>query len=312
MKHKISVIIPVYNVETYLPRCLDSVINQSYKDLEIILVNDGSQDNSGQICDSYAVKDQRIVVIHKENEGSSCARNVGLDSAKGDFIAFVDSDDYIHHAMFDVMLTHLLEHQLDIVEIRPNYKGSEVPHLDDFEIQDHVVALQRIIEQTTFNVWCRLYRKTLIEDLRFIPKIIHQDVFFTIDVLNRIDKIGFLNLPLYYYNSDNESIIRSTYSLRKITAGIRATEYLTQNLAQHSALKNTLKNYVTYYYTDHYFSLSRHTEIDGDKAFRKKLRKAIMDSFTFKTMNLRSLMVILFPSKVMELVSTSYNKLTSR
>ncbi|HJA50079.1 MAG TPA: glycosyltransferase, partial [Candidatus Fusicatenibacter intestinipullorum] len=95
-KVKISVIIPVYNVEKYLKRCLDSVINQTYKNLEIILIDDGSTDNSGKICDEYAQKDERIIVIHKENGGVSSARNKGLDICIGDYISFIDSDDWIN------------------------------------------------------------------------------------------------------------------------------------------------------------------------------------------------------------------------
>ena len=95
MENKISVIVPVYTVESYLHRCVDSIINQTYRNLEIILVDDGSLDNSGKICDACATKDNRIIVIHKKNEGSSCARNAGLDIATGDYISFIDSDDYI-------------------------------------------------------------------------------------------------------------------------------------------------------------------------------------------------------------------------
>ena len=93
---KVSVIIPVYNVEQYLNRCIDSVLNQTYKDFEIILVDDGSTDKSGEICDVYAEKDSRITVIHKENGGLSDARNFGIDAARGDFLTFLDSDDYFH------------------------------------------------------------------------------------------------------------------------------------------------------------------------------------------------------------------------
>ena len=100
---KISVIVPVYNVEKFIKRCLDSIINQTMRDLEIILVNDGSTDNSGKICDEYAQLDNRITVIHKENGGLSSARNTGLDVATGEWIAFVDSDDYIEKNMYEVL-----------------------------------------------------------------------------------------------------------------------------------------------------------------------------------------------------------------
>ncbi|WP_299122883.1 glycosyltransferase [uncultured Winogradskyella sp.] len=312
MENKISVIIPVYKVESYLHRCVDSIINQTYRNLEIILVDDGSPDNSGKICDGYAAKDDRVVVIHKKNEGSSNARNAGLDIATGDFISFVDSDDYINELMLERMLNKLLEFNLDVVEIIPKSINNTSVSDDNFEIQDKVSAIKRVIQNTAFSVWCRLYRRSLVNDLRFIPKIIHQDVFYTIDVLNRIDQIGFLNSKLYNYNTDNESIIRSKYTLEKITIGIRATEYIKDNIPKHAELQKAINNYINYYYTDHYFLLSRNTAIDPKKVFRKKLRKAVRDSISFKNCNLRPVMVVVLPYKVMEYISSGYKAITSR
>ena len=111
----ISVIVPVYNVENYLPRCLDSIINQTYTNLEILLVDDGATDNSGKLCDEYAQKDNRIRVFHKENGGVSSARNMGLDNATGEYIAFVDSDDYIDKCMYEIMLNSSVQNNADIV-----------------------------------------------------------------------------------------------------------------------------------------------------------------------------------------------------
>ena len=114
MDEKISVIVPVYNVEQYLERCVDSIINQTYKNLEIILVNDGSTDNSGQLCDKLAKKDNRIRVIHKENGGLSDARNVGIDEAKSDLIGFIDSDDYIDEDMYELLINNMKNANADL------------------------------------------------------------------------------------------------------------------------------------------------------------------------------------------------------
>ena len=111
MNELISVIVPVYNVEEYLPKCIESIINQTYKNLEIILVDDGSTDNSGRICDEYAKKDDRIIVFHKENGGLSDARNCGIDAATGDWVQFVDSDDYIHQTMVEKMYSSCKRNQ---------------------------------------------------------------------------------------------------------------------------------------------------------------------------------------------------------
>ena len=312
MENKISVIVPVYKVESYLHRCVDSILNQTHRELEVILVDDGSPDNSGKICDEYAAKDHRVKVIHKKNEGSSCARNAGLDIATGDYISFVDSDDYINESMLESMLNNLLEHNLDVVEIMPKSINNTSSSDGNFKIEDKVSAFKRVIQNTTFSVWCRLYKASVINDLRFIPKIIHQDVFYTIDVLNRIDQLGYLNSKLYNYNTDSESIIRSKYSPHKIEIGIRATEYIVNNVPKNKEIQSIVNNYVTYYYTDHYFLLSRNAQIDPDFSYRKKLRRAVKSSINLKNFNLRSIMVVILPYKIMEYVSSSYKALTSR
>jgi len=312
MTDKISVIVPVYKVESYLHRCIESIIHQTHKNLEIILVNDGSPDNSGSICDEYASKDERIIVIHKKNEGSSCARNAGLDVATGNYISFVDSDDYINVSMLQTMLENLLKFDLDVIEIPPKFSYKEKNFDDKLTIEDPVSASKRVIEDVTFAVWRRLYKKSIVEGMRFIPGIIHQDVFYTMDLLKKITRYGFLNSELYYYNSDGESIIRSSYSLHKITIAIRATEYIVDNVIDHPDLETPLKNYITSYYTDHYFLLSRNTEFDRDRIFRKKIKKKIIESLSYKNLNLRSLLVVMLPTKIMEFVSSSYKAVSSK
>lgn len=312
MENKISVIVPVFKVESYLSRCIESILNQTYKNLEVILVNDGSPDDSGKICDAYATMDDRVKVIHKDNEGSSCARNAGLDIATGDFISFVDSDDHINESMLELMLNYLLRFDLEVVEIKAKSKKT-LPNSDNtFEIQAKIDAFKRIIQNTSFSVWCRIYKKTLIHDLRFIPKIIHQDVFFTVDVLNRIDRIGYLNSSLYNYNTDSESIIRSNYSIEKIKIGIRATEYIINNSPNDEELMQVVNDYVNFYYTDHYFLLSRNTNIDPKKLFRKKLRTSIKKSLNFRNYRLRSIMVVVLPYKIVEYISKGYKAIILR
>ena len=112
----LSVIIPVYKVEKYLRRCLDSIVNQTYKNLEIILVDDGSPDNSGKICDEYAQNDKRIKVIHQKNKGQGAARNTGIIAANGELITFVDSDDWIENNTYEIMVSKLLQYELDIIK----------------------------------------------------------------------------------------------------------------------------------------------------------------------------------------------------
>lgn len=308
----ISVVVPVYNVENYLPSCIDSIINQSYKQLEIILVNDGSTDSSGIICEKYATNDKRVIIKHIKNSGSSVARNEGLDIATGEYIAFVDSDDYINTDMFSQMVEALEEYNLDFVEITPNHLLNKNLIDKKLYIEDRVTAINRILKTTAFSVWRRLYRKDLVSEMRFIPGIIHQDVFFTMDVLNKIEKSGFINNTLYYYNKDNYSVIRSKYSKQKLETGIRATEYIVKSLKDYSKTKKAVDNYLTHYYTDHFFLLSRNTSIDPNKKYRKKLKSAIIQSINNSNKSLRPLMVRYLPIWLMNMISSTYYLLKIR
>jgi glycosyltransferase involved in cell wall biosynthesis len=272
-----------------------------------------SPDNCGQICDDYAAKDDRVIVIHKTlNEGSSCARNAGLDIAKGDYISYVDSDDYLNLSMLELMMKHMLANDLELIEIEPKNLNDNNSFDDSFTIEDPAEATKRILKNSSFSVWRRLFKKSLVEDMRFIPGIIHQDVFYVMDVLKKASKNGYLNSPLYIYNTENESIIRSKYTEKKISTGIRATEYIANNVVDKHLLKESINNYITHYYTGHYFLLSRNTDIDPNKVFRRKLKKAISYSISLKNVTFRSLLVVILPARIMEFISSSYQSIKSK
>lgn len=306
MSNLISVIVPVFNAEKYLERCINSISNQTHKNLEILLVNDGSTDSSKSICETLAKKDTRIKLFNQENRGSSIARNTGLDNATGDFISFVDSDDYIENVMLKKMLELLIKHDIEVVEIERNSESDNKVFDNSFTIEDAVKATERIIKTTSFQVWKRLYKKSVVEKMRFIPNIIHQDVFFTIDVINNVSSIGFLNSKLYIYNRESMGIIRSKYSAMKRDIAVRATEYLQKNLPKSDSLKKVMDDYIVGYYTDHYFLISRNVIFDKDRSHRKKLKKEILKSANFSNIKLRSFLVILLPTKIMEIISQTY------
>ena len=175
MAKKISVIVPVYKVEPYLSRCLDSIINQTYRNLEIILVDDGSPDRCGEICDEYARQDSRIRVIHKANGGLSDARNHGIDVAIGDYIAFVDSDDYIATDMYEKMLARLELDNSDMVVC--NYyrfdEGSAPPKDGYIQLPDRVLTQDEAFDfylqigGDYVSAWNKLYKRTIFDDLRY-------------------------------------------------------------------------------------------------------------------------------------------------
>lgn len=205
----ISIIIPVYQVEKYLRKCLDSVIAQTFSDLEIILIDDGSTDSSGEICNEYATKDSRIKVIHQENQGLSASRNVGLDIARGDFIGFVDSDDYIEPAMFENLYQAALKNNADIVicnfikadDVGKNLIcsdfGNQTEDSKDFVKKDGI----------RYNyVWHKLYRKHLFKTIRFPEDKLWEDLFVMHNIFWTAKKITFIPYIGYNYLQHTQSI----------------------------------------------------------------------------------------------------------
>ncbi len=234
MEKCVSVIVPIYKVELYLKRAIDSIINQSYSNLEIILVDDGSPDGCGKICDDYALLDCRIKVIHKENGGLSDARNAGLDIATGEYIAFVDSDDYIAKDYVQTLFDALNEHDGDVamcsyaVTASLKYDDS-IFHIQEgtctdgsLEVCDRKTLLSNLYDAnhpdaTYFIVaWNKLYKASLWKDIRFPKGKIHEDEATTYRIYDKA-KIGiYLHKPLYGYFSAPESITRAGFNVKRL------------------------------------------------------------------------------------------------
>lgn len=214
MEELISVIIPVYKVEKYINKCIDSIINQTYKNLEIILIDDGSPDNCAKICDEYAKLDERIKVIHKKNGGQSEARNIGLDIAQGKYIGFVDSDDYIKNDMFEVLYRNLIEFNADIsitniIEIKKRQEVIE--KYNDIEIYDKTNIIPMLLNNHITNyLYNKLYKKELWKDIRLPVGRILEDMDVMYRILERADRVVCTNRSAYYY------LIREDSSISKI------------------------------------------------------------------------------------------------
>ena len=190
MGDKISVIVPIYNVEPYLRRCIDSIINQTYKNLEIILVDDGSTDGSGEICNKYEQQDERIRVIHKKNGGAADARNKGLEVMTGKFVSFVDSDDWIEYNFYENMIEQAIKYNADIVVSNYNYVSDNGDIICRYEKNDKVrynteEAMNEMIHDGFIQavIWNKLYLKSCIKDIRFKVGQICEDEFFTYKVI---------------------------------------------------------------------------------------------------------------------------------
>lgn len=220
---KLSIIVPVYNAEKYLEDCIRSILTQKFSDFELILINDGSTDNSGDICDTYSEKHDNIKVIHQKNCGQSVARNIGLNVAKGDFIGFVDSDDWIHKEMYYVLINLAIIKNADIVACNfyvMNRNGtfstftSSVQNLE-FNKDE---AMREIYKNRilSFSPCNKIYRRNIFDNLRFIENIIFEDMDLSYKLIYNSEKIVYTNNPLYYYRYNNESTLRSSFSIKQL------------------------------------------------------------------------------------------------
>ena len=217
MKPSVSIIVPVYSVEPYLRKCIDSIIKQTYKNLEIILVDDGSPDSCGDICDEYAARDERIIVIHKQNGGLSDARNAGLDVAKGDYVQFVDSDDWIEKDCCETAIQKASIFHADIVcfgylESFPS--GRDVKHVvessgerNKLELVKELVSGEGVIRD---YVWNKLFRRNLLDGIRFPKGRCFEDMDVTYKLFHRAYKIYTVNTIFYHYIRRSGSLAYGT------------------------------------------------------------------------------------------------------
>ncbi len=214
---KLSVIVPVYNVAGYLERSVDCLLRQTYQNLEIILVDDGSTDGSSELCDRFAQKDlQRIKVIHKANGGLSDARNMGMKHATGEYIAFLDSDDYLHHCAYEIMIHHMETLGADIVE-GEYWKVTDQQEDREYwgcgvDICTRNQALVKMMRWESFDisVWNKVYKRETVEGIDFPVGKIHEDEFWTYKTYFRAKKLLHVYFPVYYYQQQRSGSILAT------------------------------------------------------------------------------------------------------
>ena len=259
MGEKISVIVPVYNVEQYLERCVDSIINQTYTNLEIILVNDGSTDNSGKLCDELAKKDERIRVIHKENGGLSDARNRGIDEAESDLVGFIDSDDYIDSDMYEVLLKNLNNTDADLsmcalYDVYNNTPEAQVANKETWELSSEQ-AIKMVMEAKILSVTAvnKLYRKSLFSDLKFEVGKIAEDSCIMVKLLDKCKKIVATNEKKYYYVHRENSITTQKFStkfLNVIEAYEQNSNIILEKYPKLKGVAQTRMNWAYFYVLD--------------------------------------------------------------
>ena len=303
---KISVIVAAYKVEEYLGKCIESIINQTYDNLEIILVDDGSPDSCGLICDHYASKDNRIKVIHKGNGGQATARNMGLDIATGDYIGFVDGDDWIEPNMYEELVRFLENNDAEIAQCgwyvvdSDGVKKEEVD-TNRYEIETSDGALIELIESTgrllNTSVCCKLFKKEIAKSIRFSPVRAYEDDEYIFRTVSLASKIACFSKPLYNYYTREGSTMTASFNINKL-----ALVTIQSNIC--SLLKTRLPNWYDVserilcskqFYILH--CLLDNPQIDKDGAEALAIQNSIMRSYskymTNPRMGLNKLMLIL-------------------
>lgn len=214
----ISVIVPVYKVEKYIHKCVDSILAQTLTDFELFLVDDGSPDNCGKICDGYAEKDSRIIVIHKENGGLSDARNVAIDRANGDYLTFIDSDDYVSENHLETLYNALIETDSDF-SMGNITSFSDDEYNDDFYKPVTRVKVLKGKEEVFStinrpNACAKLYKVSFFDDIRYPVGRLYEDVFVYHYILAKTNRIAMTGVNSYYYYVRNDSIMNQEYKLQ--------------------------------------------------------------------------------------------------
>lgn len=241
----ISIIVPVYNVEKYLPRCVESVLKQTHTNIEVILVDDGSPDRCPEMCDEYERRDSRVKAVHQVNAGLSAARNAGIDIVSGEFIGFVDGDDYISENMYEELYVALADNDADMSICNFKYVGDGDTDLDDnsnLPIQNGVLTGIDIItkkidaEKQWYWViaWNKLYKRDLFSDIRYPVGKLHEDEFVLHKLLLKCNKVACVSKMLYFYLQRNSGITRSVFNIRRLDSAEahfeRARAYLSEGI----------------------------------------------------------------------------------
>lgn len=251
--NKISVIVPCYNVAPYLQRCVDSILNQTYSNFELILVDDGSTDETGTLCDKLLQADERIKVVHKHNGGLSDARNAGIDVAAGDFLSFVDGDDYLELNAYELMVTEMQNPDISLVsagimgeDVNGNKSAlisEQYQCLTKEEALTNLLGSKRTIGQSSCN---KLFRRELFENLRYKKGIINEDMEILPKILDVCQKVVLLNVPVYHYIKRRGSITELQFSLWKY----QSVQIVDDTLSFCKAKYPSLVPYAYYYRID--------------------------------------------------------------
>lgn len=280
MNDLITIIVPIYNVEKYLQRCIDSLINQTYYNIEILLINDGSKDNSLSICKKNSLKDIRIKLISQENHGLAYTRNIGIQYAAGKYIMFVDSDDYIHPQMVEILHRNLKKENAEIsscghLEIYTNGFTDILNKKRIYKNYTPEEALQVFLFTHEIDVvcWNKLFLKSLFDNIYFPEKKLFEDHYTIYKILDKAHKIVFDSTPLYYYCKRNDSIGGNKYSTKNLQLKDAIEEECKYIISHHPAIQSDIKIGEIFWLIVLYNKMMLANQID--KKFEHNLQKKI-------------------------------------
>lgn len=275
MEDLISIIVPVYKVENYLKKSIDSIINQSYKKIEIIIVDDGSPDKCGKICDDYSKKDNRIKVIHKKNGGLSDARNVGIENSNGKYISFIDSDDYVEYNYIEVLYKTILKYNADIAIVGHvvwyNQNKIERAWYEEYDAKPKKI-LEKILydDKIDISAWGKLYNADLFKKIRFPKGRLFEDAATTYKLIDSSNKIAVNSLPLYNYIIRENSISTNVFSEKKMDLIISTKEMTDYISKKYPELSKACNRRLMYAY------LSTLTQFVKSKSKNRSIKKQLV------------------------------------
>ena len=312
----VTVIIPVYNVEMYLPLCINSILNQTYQNLEIILIDDGSTDDSPGICDTYALKDNRIKVIHQQNQGAAVARNTGLENATGEYIVFVDSDDFINEKMIEKLYIALKQTDSDLSICNFKYTSENGKEIDlkETDIKNEVLYTEEIIDKLFQNnncgyivIWNKMYKKDLWKQIRYPVGVIYEDEAVIHHIFSKCKKVATISDELYYYRQVSGSIMHSERNEKNLDKYLALADRLMffKNTVNKENIRKLAYQYWYHYLDDYYYFSKR----NRNSARLKQMKKTLLSVYPimvqcgfFTVKDALSIMIFIFLPNVYEKV----------
>ncbi len=319
MQPKLSIIVPIYNVGDYLKKCIESVLAQSFSDFELILIDDGSTDQSGEICDAYAETDQRIKVIHKPNEGVSSARNTGIRAANGSYIGFVDPDDWISQEMYQTLYDLLQKTGSDIAicKFKREIDGNIVePEKIEPIIKElnHIEALNELFKGQLyrFSLCNKLFKKKCFEKISFPEGRIHEDLSTTYKLFARADKVVYTSYAGYIYVKREGSILNAAYARKRLQAFIGWQEIIEYMEIEYPTLLERVRASFTYWCIDNiHYVLQQVTDqnqraefLESIQGYTRKYKSGIINN---KFINVKGKVILSLFNIDIRLISTIYS-----